>query len=55
MVSFGHGQESIYEGSVSQIGAAFFPAASYNFGLFSYVYEVPATTQKFEVLNYWVN
>jgi len=54
-ISLSQGEESIYEGSVAQIGAAFFPAESYNFGLFSYVYEVPSSTQKFEVLNYWVN
>jgi hypothetical protein len=54
MISFGRGEESIYEGSVSQIGSAFSPAESYNFGLFSYVYGVPSSQQKFEVLNYWV-
>jgi hypothetical protein len=54
-VSLSQGEESIYEGSVGQIGAAFFPASSYNFGLFSYVYEVPSSEQRFEVLNYWVN
>jgi len=54
MISYGRGQESIYQGGVSQIASAFFPAQSYNFGLFSYVYEAPGSQQKFEVLDYWV-
>jgi hypothetical protein len=56
------GEENIYQGSVGNIAAEFFPDRAYDFGLFSYIYEEDpsdpgeATTnsQKFEVLGYWV-
>ncbi|OGI68348.1 MAG: hypothetical protein A2W18_01120 [Candidatus Muproteobacteria bacterium RBG_16_60_9] len=54
MISYGRGKESIYQGSVAQLPASNFPKDAYRFGLFSYVYDDSASSQQFEVVNYWV-
>ena len=44
-----------YVGSVGSIGDPDeFAADRYSFGMFTYVYEDPASGQKFEVIDYWV-
>ena len=49
------GDETIYQGSVGNISAEFFPRDSYSWGLFSYVFEDDGSGQTFEVLNYWID
>lgn len=50
------GSENIYQGSVGHItAAAFDEGQSYNWGLFSYIYDDAPTMLPFEVLNYWVD
>jgi len=53
-IAYGHGQESIYQGSVAQLPSSNFPDDAYRFGLFSYVYDDTGSGQEFEVVNYWV-
>lgn len=50
-----HGVESDYAGTVSNMSAGAFATEAYAFGLFTYVYEDPATAQQFEVISYWVD
>ena len=54
MISYSHGKESLYQGSVAQLPASNFPKDAYRFGLFSYVYKDAPSAQKFEVVDYWV-
>lgn len=50
------GSENIYQGSVGNISAEAFDAGkSYNWGLFSYIYDDAPAMFPFEVLNYWVD
>jgi len=50
------GNENIYQGSVGNISASAFDAGkSYNWGLFSYIYDDAPAMFPFEVLNYWVD
>jgi hypothetical protein len=49
-----YGEASIYGGTVGNIDADNFAANAFSFGLFSYVYTDPSSSQQFQVLNYWV-
>ena len=53
-LSFRHGDETLYQGTVTNISADRFPEQSYSFGLFSYIRDDTSNKQPFEVLNYWV-
>lgn len=48
------GQSTTYTGVVGALDAAHFASDRYSFGLFTYVFRDPATTQQFQVLDYWV-
>lgn len=48
------GQSTTYTGVVGALDAAHFASDRYSFGLFTYVFTDPATTQAFQVLDYWV-
>ncbi|MBX2839155.1 MAG: hypothetical protein KTR35_20030 [Gammaproteobacteria bacterium] len=48
------GEGTIYSGQVAEIGPENPISASYQFGLFAYIYEPTDGTPHFEVLNYWV-
>jgi hypothetical protein len=52
-LSISSGSETSYTGSVGQLPADQL-GSTYNYGLFTYVQEDPATGQQFEVINYWV-
>lgn len=50
-----HGTESIYQGSVGNITSEAFDAGeSYDWGIFTYIYDPGSNRQSFEVINYWV-
>lgn len=54
-VEISHGTESIYQGSVGNITSDDFDAGrSYNWGLFSYIYDGAVGQPPFEVINFWV-
>lgn len=48
------GTETSYTGVVSSIDAEHFADNVYSFGLFTYVFDQPATDRQFQVVNYWV-
>ncbi len=49
-----HGNDSSYVGSVSNLPSENFAENSYQFGLFTYLYEDPNSGQQLEVVDYWV-
>ncbi len=51
-----HGNESEYTGVVADMNlpTAEFGQSRYSWGLFTYLYEDPVSTQQYEVVNYWV-
>lgn len=51
-----HGSESEYTGSVADmnIPTAEFSSSRYSWGLFTYLYDDPISSQQYEVINYWV-
>jgi hypothetical protein len=54
-LSITRGTEMMYQGSVANLAADHFPKDAYRFGLFTYIHDDPAvTSQKFEVVDYWV-
>ena len=53
-LSITRGTETIYEGSVANLAADQFPDDAYRFGMFTYIHDAPGTSQKFEVIDYWV-
>ena len=48
------GSSTTYSGTVGSIDGAHFADHYYQYGLFTYVQQDPATRQQFEVLNWWV-
>ena len=53
--SWSHGSSTHYTGGVGNFADGNdFAAHSYGYGMFTYVYEDPATAQQFEVIDYWV-
>ena len=53
-VKYSKGTSTEYGGRVGQIDPDVFPAGAYSVGLFTYLYEDPATGIQFDVVNYWV-
>ncbi len=51
-VTYASGQESLYQGSVSNLDAENFIDNGYAYGMYTYVYDVAG--REFEVLDYWV-
>jgi len=49
-----HGEESSYEGTVSNLPSDTFAANGYSWGLYTYVLDDHESDQEFEVINYWV-
>jgi hypothetical protein len=51
-----HGDESEYSGSVADMNldTTEYGQNRYSWGLFTYLYPDPVSTQEFEVINYWV-
>lgn len=49
-----HGEESSYEGTVSNLPSGTFAANGYSWGLYTYVLDDHESGQQFEVINYWV-
>ena len=51
-----HGDESEYTGVVADMNlpTAEYGVERYSWGLFTYLYQDPVSTQEFEVINYWV-
>lgn len=54
-LSIAHGEESSYEGTVSNLPADTFASGSYEWGMFTYVHDHKKSGQQFEVINFWVN